>query len=336
MSYDIYFFATTQLSTNAPAPLEGVSIKWPGQNSVPVTDSTGMAHGFVAVEQALQFTASKGDFKSQTLTGSSANSKDNPLVFLLQDEGWLSSCFIVSAATGSPVSAEVRRLQQVRKRIGEVSPLIGQLIAEIRREYYKFSPDIAIRLGGDQVARTVALSVIVRPLMAWYDLALVLGLQSSDTENVERHVRAVQDACDGQPGRPLIGEILEAVRSARSLPAETPQALLPYIDRVRQAASLYTAAWAVLDPLVRIWTLENRGANLTEEMSEWLGAAPLGVLPQPSDLKALDVELRTVAGFFDFRPASRQQLGSKLALAWPAAVPSLTRNGFLIAADNPA
>jgi hypothetical protein len=132
MSYEIYFFATTQLSTNPPAPLDGVSIKWAGQNSVPVTDSTGMAHGFVAVEQALQFTASKGNFKSRTLTGSSANGKENPLVFQLQDEGWLSSCFIVSAATGSPDFAEVRRLQQVREGIGEVSPLTGQLIAEIR------------------------------------------------------------------------------------------------------------------------------------------------------------------------------------------------------------
>ena len=175
----------------------------------------------------------------------------------------------------------------------------------------------------------------MRPLMAWYDLALVLGLESSDTESVERHVRAVQDACDGQPGRSLIGEILEAVRSARPLPAETPQAILPYIDRVRQAASLHTAAWAVLDPLVRMWTLESRGTNLTEEILEWLGAAPLGVLPQPSDLRVLDVELRTVAGFFDFRPAYRQQLGRRLALAWPAAVPSLTSNGFLTAANNP-
>jgi hypothetical protein len=207
--------------------------------------------------------------------------------------------------------------------------LSGQLVAEILREYYQFSPEIAAELEGDEAARRAVLEVVVRPLMAWYALAVTLGLDLSDGETVKRHVRDVLDACAGNPGGRSILAALEAIRSGKPLPAGAPGAILPFMDRARPVGGSHFASWAILDPLVRAWSLGVRHADVIDEVSEWLGSAPLETLSQPADPDVLDEDLKKLSGFFDFRPTARRQVGIRMALAWPEAVPALTRSGFL-------
>jgi hypothetical protein len=335
MNFPVYFNVTTAVSTNV-GNLPGVAIGWNGDNGNPVkTDQNGNANSTVTGQPGniVKFTASKDDYSSQTLSLElgAQNDENHRLQFQLQGYGWIpcNSCFIVSAATGSPDSAEVKRMQQIRARVAAVSALSEQLIAEILREYYQFSPEIAADVGGDEVARTAVLGIVVRPLMAWYALAVTLGLELSDAKTVERYVRELLGACASHPGSLSTAAALEAIRSGKPLPADVPSTILPFMDRARQAGRSQFASWAILDPLVRAWSLGARHADVIEEVSQWLGSAPLESLPQPTDPNVLDEELKKLSGFFDFRPAARRQLGTRLASAWPEAVPALTKHGFL-------
>lgn len=238
------------------------------------------------------------------------------------------TCFIVSAATGSRDSAEVSRLQQVRARIADRSALGAQLIREILREYYRFSPGVAAALEKDEATRKAVLEIVVRPLVAWYNLVIVLGLEQSDTKAVEQHVQAVLDACSGDPGDLSIATLFEAIRSGDPLPENAPRAL-SIADKAKAAARLPCASWAIFDPLVRIWSMRKSHSNVVDEVAQWLGAAPVEGFSPPSDQQALDGELSTVAGFFDFHPSARRQLGARLAAAWPELAPALEKHGFI-------
>jgi hypothetical protein len=333
MNFQVYFNVTTSVSTSV-GPLPGVAISWNGDNGNPVnTDQNGNAHCTVTGQTGnlVEFTATKNTYSTQKLSLSlgAQNDANHPLQFQLQGHGWLPciSCFIVSAATGSLDSDEVRRMQEIRARVATVSALSGQLIAEILREYYQFSPDIAADIERDEAARKAVLRIVVRPLMAWYALAVTLGLELPDAKTVDRHVQDVVNAC--APPSVSTAAMLEALRSGKSLPADVPREILPFMDRARQAGRSQFASWAIFDPLIRAWSLGERSADVIDEVSEWLGNAPLETLPQPADPDVLDEELKRLSGFFDFRPAARRQVGIRLASAWPGAVPALTRNGFL-------
>ena len=106
-------------------------------------------------------------------------------------------CFIVTATTGSPDSAELITLRALRDRISTVSTLGSTLIDEIYREYAQFSPAIANELTTDDTARTMVLDIVVRPLLAWYTLAGDLGL-NPDTHNHDTAARNVTAACPTQ------------------------------------------------------------------------------------------------------------------------------------------
>jgi hypothetical protein len=99
--------------------------------------------------------------------------------------------------------------------------------------------------------------------------------------------------------------------------AQPPNLRLPY------------ATWAIFDPLVRIWSLRKSQSNVVDEVAQWLGAAPLEAFSLPSDQQALDRELNIVAGFYDFRPSARLQLGTRLAAAWPQSASALEKHGFI-------
>jgi hypothetical protein len=237
-------------------------------------------------------------------------------------------CFIVAAATGSRHSAEVSRLQQIRAGVADRSALGAQLIREILREYYRFSPGIAAALEKDEAARKAVLEIVVRPLVAWYNLAVNLALAQSDTKTIEHHARAVLEASSGDPGDLSIATLFEAIRSGNPLPENAPQAILPIADKAKAAARLPYASWAIFDPLVRVWSLRKSQSNVVDEVAQWLGAAPLEGF-SPSGQQALDGELSIVAGFFDFRPSARRQLGSRLAAAWPQSASALEKHGFI-------
>lgn len=238
-------------------------------------------------------------------------------------------CFIVSAATGSPDSAEVRRLQQIRAHVGAISALSGQVISEILREYYRFSPEIAANLEKDEATRRAVLTIVVRPIVAWYTLVSNLGLEPADRDAVSQAAQELLDACPRYLGESRVAPVLKAIWSGGPVPEDAPQQLLALLPKIRQASRLRFVSWAVLDALVRAWTLTTRHVDVLAEVAEWLASAPVEMVVPPDDPQRLDAELGALAVFFDFQPRARQQLGARLAEAWPEAVDALKRHAFI-------
>jgi hypothetical protein len=238
-------------------------------------------------------------------------------------------CFIVTAATQSPQSAEIQRLRQLRQRVVAKSALGAQLIERIYGEYYQFSPALAARLEGNDMARVATLWVVVRPLLAWYTLAGALALEEAGPWAVREAVGEVRNALSSDLLGLPIGTLLETIRSGAPLPPETPEMLLAFEPRLREAAKLRYASWAILDPLVRMWSTEKDPAGLVSEVSQWLAAAPLETLTPPARVEDLEAQIEILADFYEFEPKARQQVGSRLAAAWPEVVGALQSYGFL-------
>ena len=236
------------------------------------------------------------------------------------------SCFIVTATTGSPKSVEVKRLRNLRDRVSTMSRLGAQLIDAIYDEYYQFSPAIAAKLQQDAVAKEAVLQNVVRPLLAWYTLAGTLGLEQADQETIDRAAQDVLDACPQQLGGRMIIGLLEAIRAGEALPASTSPVLLDLSSRITQ---LPLASWAILDPLIRAWRSATEQLDVVDEVAQWLACAPLEALTPSSDPNSLDVELGVLAGFLNFRPTIRPQLGKRLLAAWPDAAVALEQAGFV-------
>jgi hypothetical protein len=237
-------------------------------------------------------------------------------------------CFIVSATTGSPVSEEVIRLRQLRERVAATSDLSARLIDAIYREYFQFSPGIAVELDQDAVARKAVLWIVVRPLLAWYSLACILALER-DESAVKNALRDISSACPRYLGASSIATLLETIRAGEPLPTDAPQLLLDFAPRIQEAARLRFASWGILDPLVRAWGSTARSRDVVDEVAQWLATAPLEALPTQGDSDLLAQDVAGLASFFDFRPTARLQLGARLAAAWPSAADALERHGFI-------
>jgi len=237
-------------------------------------------------------------------------------------------CFIVSTTTGSSDSIEVNRLRELRDRVTAVSRWGGELVDVIYREYAQFSPAVASELERDPIARQVALWVIVRPLLAWYTLAGVLALDHADPEAIQHATDDVMDACSGFTGEPSILALLDTICAGETLPPDTYPLLAKFAPRFQEATRLRFASWAILDPLGRVWRSAAARLDVVDQVAQWLAAAPLEALGLPTDPQMRDVELAVVAGFFDFQPKARLQLGDRLRAAWPDAANALERTGF--------
>jgi hypothetical protein len=205
----------------------------------------------------------------------------------------------------------------------------GQLIDVIYRDYYQFSPAIAAELEQDMIAQKAVLWVIVRPLLAWYTLAGVLALEQADPKKVKQAAQDVLNACPRYLGGSSIIALLDTIRAGETLPPDSHPLLLGFAPRIAAATRLRFASWAILDPLDRVWRSTTDHLDVVDEVAQWLATAPLEALAPPSDPQMLDVELGVLAGFFDFRPMARLQLGERLAAAWPDAACALERAGLV-------
>jgi hypothetical protein len=238
-------------------------------------------------------------------------------------------CFIVTATTGSDASEQIIQLRALRERVFSLSPLSARLAIKVAAEYYQFSPAIAADLESDAIGRTVALTLAVRPLIAWYALACALALDAGDQAAVEAATKAFHAARPPALAMNGLGALLEAIRSGSPLPYAVPEGLQAYLPKIREGAGLPFVSWFVLDPLVRLCALDDEPADVADEISRWLARAPLGKIGAPETPDNLDTELRVLAGFFNFSPEGRVELGRGLLAAWPEASDSLARHGFL-------
>lgn len=278
------------------------------------------------------------EFESMSLTSLTAHYADpkTPLynLFLEGDHTYFANgflvhnkCFIVSAATGSPESEEIIQLRLLRDRVEARSQLCGQLIDAIYREYFQFSPSIAFALEEDEIARKAVLWIVVRPLLAWYTLAGTLAFEQDNPQRVKKALQGVTKACPRYLRGSSIVASLDAILSNEPLGADTSPRLLAFVPKLRKAARSRFAVWAILDALRRVWATR-KSVDLREQVAQWLADAPLDILTPPTNPERLESELQVLAKIFDFKPAARQQIGERLALAWPEAIGALKRSGL--------
>lgn len=221
------------------------------------------------------------------------------------------SCFIVSAATGSPQSEEVVALRALRDRVGARSAVAAALIEAIYGEYWQFSPAVAEKLDADKLARQGALMAAVRPLVAWYALAGRLALDSGDADGLKQAVQAVRDACPRWLGAASMARRIASLRRQEPVPGDAPQALRELAPHLHRAAGLPLVNWAVLEPLERCWSLVAEQRDPVREVAQWLGDAPVDRLPSMPAGNAL-AHVEQAAGLLAFSPDDRERLQQRL------------------------
>lgn len=242
-------------------------------------------------------------------------------------------CFIVSATTGSPRSAEVAQLRRLRDRVAACSAIGAQLIDRIYADYYRFSPAIAAELDLNDSPREATLRLVVRPLLAWYTLAGTLAFAPSDQAALWQAGDALGRACPRRYGRALIGGMLAALQQGRPLPAAAPALVRQFAPQIESAARLPFTRWAILDALTLAWRPASH-RQPAAAVAEWLAAAPLERLPAP-DGAAWETQLGALARLFDFAPAARLTLGARLAQVYPDSAAALRAQGFVLSGDTP-
>jgi hypothetical protein len=238
------------------------------------------------------------------------------------------SCFIVSAATGSPQSDEVVLLRDLRGAVAERSAVAARLIDGMYEEYSSFSPGVADWLDSEAAARDNALTVVVAPLVAWYRLAGALALDGDDPDAAELAIADAELACSDALVPWDAARLFGKLAKGESPPADLPAALAGLADELAPGADLPLVRWAVLEPLSRMWGSVVRGLDLTNEIERWLATAPLELVEPPCATCA-DTELRQLASLLDFSPSARAELARRIESAWPDAAHALTRSGLV-------
>ena len=242
----------------------------------------------------------------------------------------LSGCFIVTATTGSPESAENARLKVIRDGIVRGTALGATLLDEIYRDYYRFSPQIAAELVEDAELRDEVLRIAVRPLLAWYGLVETLALKPDQPAVAQCAARNVLQACRSANTDALgTSALLSAIVGDDPVPAEAPAPLRYLASRLHGAVALPFAGWAILDALARAWTCAATGSDVVQDVAAWLAEAPLERLAPPASADELDIELALLAqGPLALAPL-RHHVGARLANAWPQHLDVLRRHDFL-------
>jgi len=286
-------------------------------------------HAFIGINKSLNKTQNNTIQSACLAHLPEGTDPDNPDTPTGHGGNSAGGCFIVSAATGSAESAEVRRLRQLRDRVAAVSRLGDQLVDLIYRDYVQFSPPIAVELEQDPIARQIARCAIVRPLLAWYSLAGVLAFEHADAKAVQHATDELLSACPKDFAGASMMTLLDAIGAGTMFPPDSYPLLAKFAPRLQAATRLRFGSWAILDPLRRLWRSATHGVDLADQVAEWLAAAPLEALAPPSDPHVGDMEFEVLAGFFDFKPTARFKLGDRLRAAWPDAAGALERTGFI-------
>ena len=236
----------------------------------------------------------------------------------------------MTAATGSAYSAENMRLNMLRERVLHSAELGAALLDAIYNDYYSFSPAIADELRADDQLRDQVLRVAVRPLLAWYGLIESLALDSSEPAALKPTVQRVRMPCRaGAASTASAALCFEMIRGGRAVPPDAGEPYAYLASRLVEAVGLPFTAWAIFDPLVRMWTCAATGGDIVRHAQDWLGDAPLDRLQLPLDAARRDRELGLLASGPYRSPELRRTVGARLALAWPELRDELRLHGFV-------
>jgi hypothetical protein len=221
------------------------------------------------------------------------------------------SCFIVSAATGSPESETVVALRQLRDQVGARSAVAAVLIDAVYSQYWQFSPAVAKKIETNKLARQGALVAAIRPLLAWYQLAGHLGFDHRATRAVEDATKVLRDACPRWMSPSSLAELIAKIRRREPVPANAPRALRDLAPRLHQAAALPLVDWAMLRPLQTCWAIAADRLDPVAEIANWLADAPID---QMDALPAGDpaVHADAVGALLAFDPAAQRRLLDRL------------------------
>lgn len=223
-------------------------------------------------------------------------------------------CFIVTAASGSEESPEVAGMRVLREAVAARAPLAGALIDAIYREYWQFSPGVADQIRTSDAARLSVMTLVVKPLFAWFQLAGQLALAPADREAAARAERALRAACPRYLGPARVANYLRQLRDDSAVPASMPALVAQLAPGLNQALGLPLVRWAVLDPLLRAWQCAADGREGRGEVARWLAAAPLDTLPAPGP-----GGFAGLGSLLAFDDGARAVLAGRLEAAWPGA-----------------
>lgn len=256
------------------------------------------------------------------------------------------SCFIVSAASGSAQSPEVKRLVQIRDTLLRGTEMGRRYCEELFREYYQFSPQLATEIAHQPQFKSAIYLFVVRPLVDWFaaleifgrhDNACSAGAAAAEILSAHWCSESYDEHC--LPPSFVISQAIDELRpsegQAKSLHSSQLAALACFdmtsvfeylVDFVADKIDHFPyVAWTLIEPLSFYWEqflVRSSGLLQTGEafscfVGEWLARMPL-----PSDFFALGLakletslsELRTTI----FRnERTRSAYGGRLISAAP-------------------
>jgi hypothetical protein len=212
------------------------------------------------------------------------------------------SCYIASAAAGSPLARDVNRLRQLRDIVVRGSRIGRWFFGHFFDEYYRFSPRIADDMLASPEYRAWVTDLCVAPLMFFFDaVAQRWGSSAADdgTHALESATPAPLFAGRRIAPFATLAERFKGIRTALEGRERLADAALPLVpnqlnlddffshlettcQRLATPSSVY-AAWALIEPIEIVWrSLAEGDLDFELYVDQWLGRAPI-----PSELRAL-------------------------------------------------
>lgn len=253
-----------------------------------------------------------------------------------------SGCFLVSAAYGSEREQEINRLRRTRDLLLRRSALGRDFFNQLYREYYTFSPRIAVDMQRDPELRRLVRVTLVGPLLDFYQQVeqyCVWGWRDDGFADflVPHLARAratlIAEGLTEADAHLLHGNLtllaaglfqwLDEADDAPTTP--TPATVLGYLAAVLVARQgcLPLARWALFTPLADYWRIladalsaedatTAHAETLVRAMARWLGDAPLRYTSGALDRPPLMADLEDLATGAFSAPDVRLAVGTRM------------------------
>jgi hypothetical protein len=234
-----------------------------------------------------------------------------------------SCCIVATIATGSPYSAEVNALRELRDGVLRRSECGYDFFAHLHADYYAFSPEVC-RL----MARTPNLTDTIRnqfvvPLAAALGLMRAYGIdRASEAELGDRFHRVV--AANGQLAALTADDLAwgrEALSPASSALAAPDVAAAASLLRARALPSEHVR-WALIEPIAMMiealtWRLDGAtpeaiGRRLSRRFDDWGARLPITPVWGSLSKYAIRNELRFLEATLLRTREARVRFGARL------------------------
>ena len=255
-------------------------------------------------------------------------------------------CIVASIASGSPYSAEVNALRQLRDRFLRGSEVGFDFFDRLHYDYYNFSPEVCRWMSGSGELRQLVELYFVKPLTLCLGLIHDYTLGGCDTEELGARFEAGLQAA---PQLLVLGP--EELRQVRALLAGDWSAQGIWADLGQllneRAAASEPVRWALLATIGMYvdaleWRLQGLGTTelgerLARSIDQWGAQLPLTEVWGRLSQYALAEELGFLRRALLPRPAARRQFAQRLldhAGGDPRFTRALDQTGFLLESNK--